>query len=352
MSDLPTNASIDLLGAIWILSLFMLGAALLLCFAITLRRWLRNRLMARRDTQRAVFETYITALLNAENDAPRLERPACHVEDIADVLLHYFRTVRGHRLERLRDFISEMDLEARIIESSQTGIRGTRMRALRVLAYLETQNSLQVIFDNLTSQDRYVRLTAARGLVERKGLFYLGTIIEACASAYPEDYRLLAGILADFGQDAVDPLETLVRQTDQSKVRTAALEALVLIMPPRTTLDLGVLMTDPDENVRASALSLSGVSDHNSQAEPLLLGLKDTAISVKIRAAKMACERRRTDVTEQLFSLSSDPVMWVRYWALRAIWVSGQSGEKFVDSLSRTNPTAADVALEMRAGYV
>jgi len=72
----------------------------------------------------------------------------------------------------------------------------------------------------------------------------------------------------------------------------------------------------------------------------------------KIRSAKIACFLKRSDLISEFYALTDSPVMWLRYWSMRAIWASGKQGEQFVNSLKSANPMAADVALEMESGYV
>jgi len=267
------------------------------------------------------------------------------------VLLHYFRTLKGDEHKRLVNMVAYTDIENEIIEATSSGIRGNRMAALNTLSYLKSLKSSQVIFDNLYSDEKYVRLTAARGLVRRDGLPYLPLIIQALIEAFPEDPKLLAGIIAKFGREAVKPLEDLIRASANTRVKTACLEALVLIMPPSTSLNLGELMESDDAAVRAVAVSLSCFSKHPDQSDPLRMGLQDEATVVKMRAVKMANDLKRSDLTPELFKLSTDPVMWVRYWALKAIWNGGTSGEKFIQSLNETNDMASKVAREITSGY-
>lgn len=349
-----TSANINLLTLFWGLTLSFLAISILLCFAIVIRRIWRNRRHAKKEKEKAALQAFLAAALKQHRDSDYdiSKAPKCETSEMAAVFLHYFRTLRGEKLECLQDMISSSVWEERLIDNTDKGIRGVRMRCLRTLSYLDSQRSLQVIFDTLSSGDKYVRLTAARCLVRRKSFCYLGPIIESLRDAFPQDYKILAGILAKFGLDSVETLEAYISRTQDSFVKTACLEALILIMPAKTSLDLEALMKDEAAHVRAAALSLSAIAEHDHKTDPLRLGLQDDAISVKIRAAKMACNVRRSDIIADLYKLTDDPVMWVRYWALRAIWMSGQAGEKFVASLSKTQTMAHKVMLEMRSGYV
>ena len=354
MSASLTSVNISLLTFFWGLTFSFLALSVFLCFAIVMRRIWRNRRAVQRDKEKEALQTFLALMLKSdrESDYSSSGAPVCQTSEMATVFLHYFRTLKGETLERLQDMISSSVWEEKLIQGTFTGIRGVRMRCLRTLSYLESQRSLQVIFDNLSSEDKYVRLTASRCLVRRKSLCYLGSIIESLREAFPHDYKILAGVLAKFGPKSAESLEAFMSRTSDSVVKTACLEALILIMPAKTSVNLEALMMDKSENVRAAALSLSTVAEHNSKIDPLRLGLRDEAISVRIRAAKVACNVRRTDVIIDLYGLANDPVMWVRYWALRAIWMSGQAGQKFVSTLSETQKMANKVMLEMRSGYV
>lgn len=348
-----TSANVNLLMVFWGLTLSFLAISIFLCAAIAFRRIWRNRQALKRDKQRAHLQSFLSLALREDKENYKLsEAPECETPEMARVLLHYFRTLKGEALERLQEKISGSEWEARLIENTREDIRGVRMRCLRTLSYLGTQHSLQVIFDNLSSKDKYVRLTAARCLVRRRTYCYLGPIIESLSEAFPRNYKLLAGVIAQFGADSIDTLESYIRRSKDGVVKTACLEAMVLIMPAKTSLNLAALMDDETESVRAAALSLSAVSAYGEGEDPLRLGLSDTATSVKIRAAKMACDLKRRDITADLYKLSDDSVMWVRYWALRAIWMSGEAGQKFVNSLAPNQLMAQKVALEMRSGYV
>lgn len=358
MSASHISANGELLAIFWMVTLTMLGVAFFLCFGVIIRRIVRNRHAAQRAKEKTVFQAYLKEALKQDVDErTRLENaPDCSPSEMADVLLHYFRTLKGDKLEQLKDITSGSVLEDSLVRETFKGIRGSRMRALRALSYLNSQRSLQVIFDNLESEDKYVRLTAARCLVIRESDWYLNSILDSIHEAFPQDYKLIASILEGFGANIVEPLEDFIRQTENNILKTACLETLILIRPPQTSLDLNSLMSNEEETVRAAALALSTMASYEGAGDPavdpLRLGLQDEAVSVKIRAAKMACAIRRSDIISDLYKLTEDPVMWVRYWSLRAIWMSGQSGQKFVMSLTKSNEMANSVAMEMTSGYV
>lgn len=354
MSVSPINAESTLLTIIWIASFVFFAISVTLCLWMTYRRKKRNRWARAREQEEMLLHSYISEVVRhrispreAINDLPTLSASV-----MTTVLLHYFRTLKGESLEHLRAVISQTNLENFIGETTRRGVSGRRMRALKVLSYLTTDSSLRIIRAHLKSDDKYVVLTAARSLVRRKSLCDMDAIITTISRALPGQAAILSALLAGFGLNAVKPLETYISQSDESVIITACLSALVAVMPARTELDLNDLTSHPDERVRAAALSLSAICEHSGQIDPIAKCLGDSSIEVKIAASKIAHDSKRQDIVSELFALSNDPIIWVRYWALKAIWRSGQAGQKFVRNISQSNRMARDLILELESGYV
>ena len=353
MSVLRISADYSLLTVIWTITLSFIVAAVTLCCLIVLRRKKHNRMDARRARSKVRFQAFLKELINTDKTGANLmQSPACDISDKTEVFIGYFRTLRGEKRKALANMISGSPVEADIIAATRHDVRGLRMRAVITLSYLNSQTSLQVIYEGLSSDDKYVRLTAIRCLIRRQAACYLPAIIDSYIEAFPKDYKLLAGIVAEFGSDITQTLENLIDTSDNETVVTACLEALCILRPADSEVDFEALLRSQTESVRSAAIAFSAITMKPGTTDILRLGLRDSSVSVKIRAAKIACDLKRSDLTSDLYALSEDPVMWVQYWALRAIWSTGTSGQQFVDSLARSNPMAAEVALELRSGYV
>lgn len=315
------NADISLLSVIWIVACSFFTISILLCCGLTLRRLKRNKRNARRIEETETLHRYVTQAIQTKMSPEEAvsQMPTQSTSVITDVLLHYFRTLKGDALEQLQTVICESTLESVLAQETKNGIHGRRTRALKILSYLPSQSSLPIIFEQLSSENKYVRLTAARGLVRRKALYGMEAIIDSYLEAFPNNTRLLTTLMKDFGPDAIPHLETLIETSESKVVMAAALEALEFLMPAHTSLDLMQLVKNPDERVRAGALALSAVTSHKGSGDIIRQGLQDSSIKVKIKAAKIAHDSKRSDIVSDLYTLSSDPLIWVRYWALKAI---------------------------------
>ncbi len=351
MSVLHENSDVSLLAVFWGISAIFFFAAVFICAVIVVRRYVRNRHFLKRQRRKDRYHDFIMKALKGEID-PEETPLTCDIRDMAEVLLHYFRTLKGVKHHKLQSLISRNESEGRLIEATRDGISGTRMSAMKVLSYIDTQESLNAIHAGLTSDNKYIRLTAARSLARRKAFMFLDDIYESLEEAFWNAPQILADILARLGDKAVPFLENVVKSHRSDYQVIASLRALKLLMPPDTRLDIDQLINSDNPQIISAALALSTVSRYQTDIDALALGLESESTHVKINAAKLAVEVRRSDLVPQLYKLSNDPLNWVQYWALKAIWNTGNSGRQFIENLARENKMAADVALEIKSGYV
>jgi len=348
MSDLLKNIDFSLNVVLWMISLSMLVISFFICLLLCLRRIYRNRINIKRLDKQSNFESSLNLALKSDINA--INSSTFNVDDptiINEVLLKYFRMLAGERVNTLRTIIQYLKIEKQIQESTKSGTTGRRMEAMQILSYLQSQASLLTIHEGLFSSNKYIRLTAARCLTRRKADIYIDDIIYYINSAFPNEEKLLADILFRFGPRITDILEAYANFDCNDCIKAASLEALVLIMPPKTSLDINNLLENPDEKIRAAALSLSDVTTHGSKNDILIKALDDSSIKVKIRAAKIAYNTRRIDTISPLFQLAQHPMLWVRYWSIKAIWNTGRQGRKLIETMGRGNDPSARMAREV-----
>ena len=339
----------------WVTIAF-LAVSFLVCLAMYLRRFWRNFVDRTRIRHNHKYDELITYMLSLPGDE-HAQKALLTFRGLPSALsrsmLNFFRTVRGVQARHLSELVSNSVLERRIIKATRKGTRGYRMRALQVLSYLETERSLDVVRKHLKSHNRYERLTAARALTRRKSYADFAAIVASLSAAFPRRTDLLAEVIVNFGPEIQPALEDVFRQSRRARVRVACLAALKRLAPASTSLDLSQLMDDPSDAVRAAAISLSAICDDSGRSDLLLTGLSDDTIAVKISSAKVAGAVSRPDTAPFLYKLSNDPSFWVRYWAVRALWNLGRTGQQMVASIASSNDAnsvmAADVIREMEA---
>ena len=358
MLVLPENSEAVVPFIIHWVTIAFLAVSFLLCLLMYLRRFWRNYVDRKRAEHNQIYDDLINQVLSFPGDE-QVQKALLSYRGLPSALsrsmLNFFRTVRGAQAQHLSELVSNSVLEKRIINATRKGTRGYRMRALQVLSYLETEQSLNVVRRHLTSRNRYERLTAARALTRRKSYPDFAAIVSSLSTAFPRRTDLLAEVIVNFGPEIQPALEAVFRQSRRARVRVACLAALKRLAPARTSLDLSQLMDDRSDAVRAAAISLSAISNDSGQSDLLLKGLSDDTIAVKISSAKVACAVSRPDTAPLLYQLSQDSSFWVRYWAVRALWNLGRTGQQMVTSIANSSDSgsamAADVIREMEAAH-
>ena len=348
MLDLLRNFDFSLNVILWIISLSLLTLSLLICLGLCVRRLYRNNITNSRLEEQSEFETSLNLALQKDKTVfHETQYSFKKTTSINEILLRYFRTLKGERADTLRQVIENLQIEKHILTATKTGTMGRRMEAMQILSYLDTQDSLQTIHQGLYAPNKYVRLTAARCLTRRNAAVFLNDIIDSINSAFPNEEKLLADIIYHFGFEATDVLESYVNSDCNDCIKAACLEALVLIMPPKTSLNIEALLESSDEKIRAAAISLSEITPHQSKNDALIKALGDSSVKVKIRATKIAGNTRRIDTISPLYQLSQDPLLWVRYWSIKAIWNTGRQGRKLVETMGQGNDSSARMAREV-----
>lgn len=330
------------------ISISLLTISLCVCLILSVRRIYRNNIYNNRLRKQIKFENDLNIALKKKTffTDSRSFNPV-DTSIINEVLLKYFRMLKGVQAERLQEIIDSLNIESDIQAATKSGTTGRRMEAMQILSYLNSHLSLQTIHKGLSSSNKYIVLTAARCLTRRQANIFVDDIIYYINSNFPEEEKLLADILFRFGSKVTNTLEFYIDSDASASVKAACLEALVLIMPPATSLDFDKLIEHQNEKVRAATLALSDVTSHNSSNDILIKSMGDISTKVKIRAAKMAYMKRRKDTISPLFKLTNDPLLWVRYWSTKAIWNTGRQGRKFVETMSSRNEKAGRMAREV-----
>ena len=362
MSVSPSN--IDTFSLLWWvigLTLTFILVSVCVYIILVLRRMIRNHHGRYLNRLRQNFDEVMNQALLQKKPIqvlnPEKARPA-HISALVGVLLHYFRILDVAGAAGLRELIDRSDLEPYICKSTQknAGTVGRRMEAMQALSYLTSDRSKDFILAGLEDRNKYIQLTSARCLARRGEIYHLPEIMKIINLAFPDDEKVLTDILYRFGKPALNLIERQVQIAPNAALRAACLKAMVMLMPARTDLVLSHYKNDEDDRVRAATVELAQICKHREDIDFLNSGLRDSSTKVKICSAKLALQAKRVDTLENLFSLSSDPLMWVRYWSIRAIWNMGVNGQKLVRSMaSIDNPAghmAKEVSAECSKGYV
>jgi HEAT repeat protein len=133
----------------------------------------------------------------------------------------------------------------------------------------------------------------------------------------------------------------------------ACLEAAAHFDATSNRIDPALYLPHSDDNVRAAALILLAGKDGPSVMQYMDDDLAKESVTIRIRAAKLACKVKRPEFSMQLVDLLEDSHFWVRYWAARALYALGANGEDILSTMAKEGTVAGrmagDVLLEMEA---
>lgn len=339
-----------LLEAIWMVSAALAVVSITMVLLLSLRRVLRDREKKAHAVQKAEFDRAISAILSQKITVKKELLPEVGERDISpltDILLSYLRNLSGPDADRLIEIIYAWDVEQKLRRQLWGARRGDAIEALTVLSYLNTPSSLEAISEKLHSPDPYVQLASIRCLARRDAVNMLPEIIVSVNHAGQHNRTILADVLQRFGVEAAPYLEKLVSEAVNETVRIAALEALVLIAPPATSVDFKLCLASPNERTRAAAVTLAGITGVRGGEDVLAIGTEDASALVRARSASAIKASERLDLIERLIDLISDPVWWVRYRAGRAMMSISTESRALLRSLSMQNSPQGLMAREI-----
>ncbi len=341
---------------VWIVlaALLFFAFSAVACLVLIARRIIRNHQAERHDKLKAEFTDVVTQVFARKLTLEGV--PDCRKftpRIVSEVLLFYFRTLDFGYAQELRKFISEQKLERQLQKGLRGGTLGDRTRALQVLSYLESETSLQSLSEALHQRSVYVWLVAARGLARRKAYTYIPEIIAALEGAFARKSKLVKTVLISFGAGALRQIETVLNTTSDKMIMVACLEAAAHFDATSNRIDPALYLPHSDDNVRAAALILLAGKDGPSVMQYMDGDLAKESVTIRIRAAKLACKVKRPEFSMQLVDLLEDSHFWVRYWAARALYALGANGEDILSTMAKEGTVAGrmagDVLLEMEA---
>lgn len=349
MWALLENSEPNILTMAWVFSAIVMLLACLVTIMMVIQRFFANGKNRRSRHQEEQIRNLLDEVIGAgSSKVVILPETKFKSGALSKTLLQYFRTYKGERLSALRHFVEVSGVEGQLCKATHKGVPGERVRAVQVLSYLDTEGSLSTIVKNLSSRRPYKRIVAARALARRGALQYCEDVAFKLAEVFPQNTKLIAELLGQFGADIVPALEKIVGSTPNETVIIACLETLAEHLKSPTIVDLPHFARHENENIRAAALSVAAVSG-GLESEDLARALRDTTTTVKITSAKLACTLKDSSVSLELCDLANDDHFWVRYWSVRALLALGDSGSDIVAAIKSGGGLASEMAQQVCA---
>ena len=338
MSGFLTIFDLNLLRLIWQAAFALMGVSILIVLCLAYRRSAENQAKARRDAIIQKYRINLAELIGARalphpSTRPRIS--AAELPALIESCLQYFRNLTGDDKEHLVRILEIWNVETAILNILNSGRRGYKIRALSLLSFLRSDTSIGALEDALDDPDPYIKLSTIRCLARRDSRISLPKILETLSQLEWQTATPMADAFQRFDVEIIPDLEAVVSSSEPPMLRLAALQALAYLKPVSTELNLSSCLKDPNEDIRAAAVTLAGFVSSQSGEDVVAIGLRDSSPVVRIRAVKALMVNQRIDLLAQLHDCLEDTNWWVRYWAGHAIYNLGESGIEILKCIGR-----------------
>lgn len=337
------------LAFIWWASVGLALGTVLIALALLTRRAISDRRASRTESVAQALRKQLLATqqpllipdLSVFPELPPEQHPVA-----VNVGLDLLRTLRGGRADRMVTLLTRWGVENYLLKTSEQGGRGERIRALTLLSFFESEDSLLALLEQTDSQSTYVRLAALRGLARRNASADLMAICRHLGN--DTNTRMLADILARFPSGTAPDICKLASGASADEVRLAAVIALGAIGALEgtdTLMDLA--REDENEDIRAQSIeALAKIGDRRAEA-PVMAALQDLSPGVRARAASAAGKMRIISAIPYLNAQLADDDWWARFRAAESLLKFGDRGVALLRSVAAKNGRAATIAGEV-----
>ncbi|MFM8471617.1 MAG: HEAT repeat domain-containing protein [Limisphaerales bacterium] len=358
----------------WV-SLALAGATLAILTVVVVRQAFRNRRSRsdarRRDSLMAIALEYVEepAFLPAFKAQLKPEDQRLLVQLFADLL----PKVRGDYADKVVHLMREMGLRDRCLAQLGSPKWWKRADAAALLGWFNEPQVIGSLERALDDPQVEVRLEAARALTQLKAVKSVAGLVARLAVVDATHSLGVKEIFRSLGPGAVTELTAVLDSDVPEHVKLLAAEALGHIGDPRAIPALlnvfshpargsadtihehkarrGRAFAERSQPVNASvALRLAVVQALSVLVDPrsleaVLVALEDPIWEVRAQAAHCASQLGSPTVILRLETLLHDEHWWVRFHAAEALYKLGEAGVQTLLKAARgTSARAADIA--------
>ena len=335
------------LGLIIVASLSFAAFSISFVAAALVLRW-RNLRKARRwnvleEHWEAELLDFIAGDITADALRTRISRDDSRY--FIDYLTRFARRMRGSERKMVEELAAPyLPLIVRQLRSRQAA---TRSRAVRSLSLLGLKSYAPEIIGALDDASPIVAMTAARELSRRENPQYAPAVLLRLERFRDWSPAFLAAMLAGIGPDAATFLRgTLANERQPSSVRAVAADALRALNDiPAADVAATALVRERQRDVIAAALRLlkqCGNAKHATAIRPLAHNPDDLIRAQALSALGTLGDSR--DVSTLTAALS-DPSIWVASHAAQALLAN--AGRSVLDGIAASAHPRADLARQV-----
>ncbi|WP_411286838.1 HEAT repeat domain-containing protein [Phenylobacterium sp.] len=315
------------LEALWILIAVLVLFAVLLLLGLVVARVVRDRLMARRDRQRAMISKALLATVR-EDGSGALRRHAGKDLLVAETALNMADLVRGPELERMQAALVSYGLGPSLIRRLTRGRKRQRMVAAEALALVPTAGAVEALNRARGDRSAEVRLSALFSLLDLGEAPTIPEILETVRSGPWSRSLLVTELLRRLGRENQTELAAEIDRDDlPAPVQVMLLEAVGGAGDFEVLPTVAAQADDPDPKVRAAAVRAMGRLAHPVVSQKISRALEDRNSGVRRDAVVAAHRAGLHELAPALGRRLNDRVWGVRQVAAQALADLGEPGQ-------------------------
>ena len=324
------------------LSMALAAAAILVMFALVVRRLIIDAVDRRRESLRRSLTQQILGYLG---DTVALEsiRAAAGPRKLPvmrTVLRELSYLVRGNHVALLANLGREIGVVDFLLAELHHARPLRRAAAARDLVLFPEDAVLDALREGLEDPDVDVRLAVAESLTWHDAVDDVANLLDRLGAGRFVNSRVLMKIFRKLAIGRVDQFVALLKSDAPSSVKVLLLDALGE-SSDFSAID-AILQSASDINVDVRTESLRALAQlgHPGALPAVQRGLADPAWEVRAQAAKCAGRIALPEVIDTLKGLLDDEQWWVRYRSAESL---AQLGPRGMDILEETknHPTRA-----------
>ena len=315
------------LDTLWILVAVLTAFALLLLLGLVVARVVRDRLMERRERQRAQISKALLATTR-EDGSGALRRHAGKDLLVAETALNMADLVRGPELERMRAALVTYGLGPKLIRRLSRGRKRQRMVAAEALALIPMEGTVEALNRARGDRSAEVRLSALFSLLDLEQAPTIPEILETVRSGPWSRSLLVTELLRRLGREHQAELAAEIERDDlPAPVQVMLLEAVGGAGDFEVLPSVAAQAEDRDPKVRAAAVRAMGRLAHPVVQPKISRALEDRNSAVRRDAVVAAHRAGLHELAPALGRRLNDRVWGVRHVAAQALADLGEPGQ-------------------------
>jgi HEAT repeat protein len=333
------------LEGLWLTSLWLAGAALLIMVGLMVARSVSERRKRRSDAKR---RRLIPLLLSTQVKPRSFRRAAVSSALLADLAVELIQMVRGADKERLTAVAVQAGVPQRLLKQLRSGSSRDRLAAVEALGEFRFEQTVAALHKALDDRNPDVRIAAAMSLASMGHAPPARELIRKLGIGTRESSLLTIGLFEEIAAARPEQIRAVIEDpAGPGLVKAAAIESLSAsgdysLVP--TINRLAMEAAPASEELPRYLLSLAQFG-HPAGIPAVNRALRIGAPPARAAACEAAGRIGVVEAADRLAELLDDEDWWVRFRAGEALARLGRPGRQVLAEVARgPSPRAARAA--------